>query len=113
VKEWQDRAHALLDELLAVTGARIDLDNPKPPVTIAQFMRVQRFLHDFATARSNEQHAAKRDRERLDWLTSDRLEDVRGRCNNEDVTVREAIDWFITEAGVDKGGLVDVHPDQR
>ena len=50
MKEWQDRAHALLDELLAVTGARIDLDNPKPPVTIAQFMRVQRFLHDFATA---------------------------------------------------------------
>jgi len=36
------------------------------------------------------------DQERLDWLEadSDRLEDVRGRVNNEGVSVRAAIDWF-------------------
>lgn len=34
------------------------------------------------------------DTERLDWLEVDntRLEDVRGRMNNEDETIREAID---------------------
>ena len=36
------------------------------------------------------------DKERLDWLDADssRLEDVRGRVNNEGGTVRAAIDWF-------------------
>lgn len=36
------------------------------------------------------------DSARLDWLDAnpDRLEDVRGRINNEGVNVRDAIDWF-------------------
>lgn len=47
-KSLQKRAHALLDDLAeAATGAAIDLDDPKPPVTIAHFMRMQRLLHDF------------------------------------------------------------------
>lgn len=37
------------------------------------------------------------DTERLDWLDADntRLEDVRGRMNNENETVREAIDALV------------------
>ncbi len=37
------------------------------------------------------------DKDRLDWLDydSDRLEDVRGRVNNESETLREAIDWLM------------------
>lgn len=37
------------------------------------------------------------DEERLDWFAQDnnRLENVRGRMNNEDCTLREAIDWFM------------------
>jgi hypothetical protein len=36
------------------------------------------------------------DKDRIDWLNDDtkRLEDVRGHCNNDGVTVREAIDWL-------------------
>jgi hypothetical protein len=36
------------------------------------------------------------DTERLDWLAKDteRLEDVRGRMENENVDIREAIDWL-------------------
>lgn len=35
------------------------------------------------------------DTERMDWLDVSDLENVRGRMNNEDVSVREAIDWFM------------------
>ena len=56
MKEWQDRAHALLDELLAVAGAHIDLDNPKPPVTIAVHklytIRREAFAQGFVAARN-------------------------------------------------------------
>jgi hypothetical protein len=40
------------------------------------------------------------DEDRIDWLEahSDRLEDVRGRVNNEGGSVRDAIDWFMKEA---------------
>lgn len=36
------------------------------------------------------------DTERIDWLEQDssRLEDVRGRVENENVDIREAIDWL-------------------
>lgn len=36
------------------------------------------------------------DTERLDWLAQDstRLEDVRGRMENEEEGIREAIDWL-------------------
>lgn len=36
------------------------------------------------------------DSDRLDWLEADesRLEDVRGRVNNEGASIREAIDWL-------------------
>ena len=36
------------------------------------------------------------DKDRIDWLSQDesRLQDVYWRIQNENVTVREAIDWF-------------------
>lgn len=39
------------------------------------------------------------DSSRMEWLEQDtsRLEDVRGRVENEACTVREAIDWFIQD----------------
>lgn len=41
------------------------------------------------------------DTERLDWLDGDsnRLEDVRNYMNNEDASVREAIDALMTDHG--------------
>lgn len=41
------------------------------------------------------------DAERLDWLDADneRLEDVRGRMNDEDENIREAIDALMNDNG--------------
>ena len=50
-----------------------------------------------------DQTADQTDSERLDWLEEDRsrLEDVRGRCNNEGTTVREAIDHLSNAVDID------------
>lgn len=48
VATWQRRAHALLDEIAKAGGDPLDLDNPKPPITVALFMQLQRFVHDVA-----------------------------------------------------------------
>lgn len=47
---WQQRALELLDVIGVAAGAPMNLDDPKPPVTISQFMQMQRFIHDIAVA---------------------------------------------------------------
>lgn len=53
-------------------------------------------LDSWASPREEKPVVVDLDKERLDWFDADpsRLEDVRGRINNEGGTVRAAVDWL-------------------